>query len=35
MIGSVIISLALASSIIAMVMYFLNYRGYNNAFKLC
>ena len=31
MIGSVIISLALASSIIAMVMYFLNYRGYNNA----
>ncbi len=31
MIGSIIISVALASSIIAMVMYYLSYRGYNNA----
>lgn len=31
MIGSIILTIALASSIIAMVMYYLSYRGYNNA----
>ena len=31
MIGTTILTLALISSIIAMVMYFLNYRGYKNA----
>ena len=31
MIGSIIITLALAFSIISMIMYFLNYRGYKNA----
>jgi cytochrome c-type biogenesis protein CcmF len=30
MIGSIVLSLALLSSIIAMVMFFLNYRGYKN-----
>ncbi len=30
MIGSIILTVALASSIIAMVMYFLSYRGYSN-----
>ncbi len=30
MIGSIILSIALASSIIAMIMYFLSYRGYTN-----
>jgi len=30
MIGSIILSIALASSIIAMIMYFLSYRGYSN-----
>ncbi len=34
MIGSIIISLALASSIIAMVMYFLSYRGYENTLNI-
>jgi cytochrome c-type biogenesis protein CcmF len=31
MIGSIILTLAFASSIIAAIMYFMNYRGYNNA----
>ena len=31
MIGSLILTLALASSIVSMVMYYLSYRGYNNA----
>ncbi len=31
MIGSLILTLALASSIVAMVMYYMSYRGYNNA----
>ncbi len=31
MIGSIILTLALGSSIVAMVMYYLSYRGYNNA----
>ena len=31
MIGSIILTLALAFSIISMIMYFLNYRGYKNA----
>ena len=30
MIGSIILTLALAFSIISMIMYFLNYRGYKN-----
>ncbi|GAB4299445.1 MAG: cytochrome c biogenesis protein CcsA [Ignavibacteriaceae bacterium] len=30
MLGSIVLSFALASSIIAMVMYYLNYRGYSN-----
>ncbi len=34
MIGSIILTLALASSIIAMVMYYLGYRGYNNALNI-
>ena len=34
MIGSIILSLALASSIIAMVMYYLNYRGYGNTLNI-
>lgn len=31
MIGSLVLTLAFASSIIAAIMYFMNYRGYNNA----
>ena len=34
MTGSIILSLALASSIIAMVMYFLSYRGYKNTINI-
>lgn len=34
MIGSIILSLALASSIIAMVMYYLSYRGYSNTLNI-
>ena len=34
MIGSIFLTLALASSIVAMVMYYLSYRGYNNALKI-
>lgn len=34
MIGSIVLSLALASSIIAMVMYFLTYKGYQNTLNI-
>ncbi len=34
MIGSIVLSLALASSLIAMVMYFLTYRGYQNTINI-
>lgn len=34
MIGSIVLSLALASSVIAMVMYFLTYRGYQNTLNI-
>src|SRR3972149_6309359 len=34
MIGSIVLSLALASSLVAMVMYFLTYRGYQNTLNI-
>ncbi|QQS37340.1 MAG: cytochrome c biogenesis protein CcsA [Ignavibacteriales bacterium] len=34
MIGSIILTLALASSIIAMIMFYLSYRGYNNTLNI-
>lgn len=34
MIGSIVLSLALASSLVAMVMYFLTYKGYQNTLNI-
>ncbi len=34
MIGSIVLSLALASSVIAMVMYFLSFKGYKNTLNI-